>query len=183
MLSSSHAPRPQPHRAARKATVGRQRNQRAGHNAPTSPRMIVALDRRSAALDMRRRGASFREIASALGLSSPGNAYRLVRDELAELRGQCSESAAELRALEAERLDMLWRALMPAVEAGDVRAVIACVAICKRRCALFGLDRPTPEPTSAAVKLYAVLDASPDCPDWPSRELRKGALGDPTAPL
>lgn len=98
MLTNPHAPRPQPHRTARKATIGRQQTARAGRNAPTSPRMIAALDRRIAALDMRRKGASFREIAGALGLSSPGNAYRMVRDELAELREQCQESAAEMRA-------------------------------------------------------------------------------------
>lgn len=130
--------------------------------------MIVAIDRRLAALDMRRQGQTYRQIAAALGLANPGNAHRMVSDELAALREQCSESTANLRDIELERLDLLWRSLMPAVERGDARAVLGCVAISKRRAVLLGLDAPRQVALSGTVKTYAVRDASPDCPAWPA---------------
>lgn len=106
--------------------------------------MIRALDKRIAALDMRRQGMTYRQIAQALGLANPGNAHRMVSDELALIRERYRESSAEMFQLELERLDLLWQALMPAVEAGNTRAAMACVAISKRRCALLGLDKTQP---------------------------------------
>lgn len=126
--------------------------------------MLVAMERRIAALDMRRQGATYRQIAAALGLANPGNAHRMIREELNALREQCRESVAELRELELERLDLLWRALMPAVAKGDTRAVLACVALSKRRCALLGLDKP--QKLEMGGNRYTVHEASPECPAW-----------------
>lgn len=169
MLTSPHNARSQPHRAARKATIGRQQTQRTRHSRGTSPRMLLAMERRVAALELRRRGAAYREIAAALGLANPGTAHRMVSDELAAVRAQCAESAEELMTLELERLDLLWHSLMPAVRAGDVHAVMACLGISKQRCALLGLDKVRPTQPAAPVKTHVVLDASPDCPAWPDK--------------
>ncbi len=128
--------------------------------------MIVAADRRIAALDMRRQGMTYRQIAQALGLANPGNAHRMVSDELALIRERYRETSAEMFQLELERLDLLWQALMPAVEAGNTRAAMACVAISKRRCALLGLDKTHPVERPIG-KSYIVLDASPNRPAMP----------------
>lgn len=172
MLTSPHVARFQSHRVDPKATYIRQQAQRTrpGRHGQTSPRILSALAKRAAALELRKQGRTYREIAAALGLANPGNAHRMIRDELSELREQCRESVTELRDIEAERLDMLWLALMPAVQAGNVQAIRACVAISKRRCALLGLDKANPTQTEGPVKTYVVLDASPDCPDWPDKK-------------
>lgn len=166
MLNSPKASRPQPHPVAPKATYSRQHVQRVrtGRHGQTMPRVLSAVAKRAAALKLRMQGQTYRQIAAALGLANPGNAHRMIRVELAELRAQCRDSALELRGLELERLDMLWRALMPAVVAGDTRAVMACVAISQLRCRLLGLDMPPHAP--AIVNLYTVLEASLDCPAW-----------------
>lgn len=169
MLTSPHTARPESQRAVCKATIDRQQTQRRRHPRGTSPRMLFAMDRRIAALDMRRRGATYREIAAALGLANPGTAHRMVSEELAAMREQCAESAQELVELELERLDLLWRSLMPAVQSGNPRAIMTCLAVSKQRCALLGLDKPQPRQHERPVKTYVVLDASPDCPAWPDK--------------
>ena len=135
---------------------------------------IAAMEKRVQAVELRRLGLGYRQIAEKMALSSPGNAYRMVAAELKDLRAECKESAEQLRAVEAERLDMMWRALMPRIASGDAKAVSAGVQIMKRRADMFGLDSPQ-QVEHTVMKMYAVKDASPDCPAWPSAPVAAAA--------
>lgn len=128
----------------------------------TSPRRLRTAERRAQALKLRAAGMKYPDIAAQLGYASRGAAAQDVQRALLENVG---EPAAELRALEVERLDMLWQTAMrvlagkhPTVSNGrvvmidgtpvpDVGPVLAAIdrllKIQERRARLLGLDSPT----------------------------------------
>lgn len=110
------------------------RNRPKGEDAATA-------ERRGQALDLRKAGASYRQIASQLGVSLK-TAYQDVQTELGALDALNKDKAERLRDLDAARLDSLQLALAPGIRASDPRAVMACVRILERRARLFGLDAP-----------------------------------------
>ncbi|MFT4280570.1 hypothetical protein [Microbacterium sp.] len=112
-------------------------------------RRLTAAQRADAALQMRLRRATYREIAAALGYSNPGNAYRAVEREIAKVP---REHAKQLLAQELEALDALQREVMPAAlgegtmrdgspKAPDLWAVDRVLSIMDRRARLMGLDK------------------------------------------
>lgn len=135
-------------------------------HSTTSASRVHGATQRHRAIDLRRQGKTYRQIAAALGLSNPGNAHRLVSAELSALRADCRESAADLRQQELDRLDGLWETAYRQARTGDMQAASVCIKISARRAALLGLDGPQQIEHSIG-KTYAVLDASPDCPAWP----------------
>lgn len=90
------------------------------------------------ALELRRAGTSYRDIAHQLDISL-GHAHDLVRRELAEV--PVADRIA-LRNLEAERLDMLQAIVWPQARTGDLAAIKEIRAISESRRKLFGLDAP-----------------------------------------
>lgn len=134
-----------------------------GYNeSKTSPRRIDAAQRRAKALEMRRDGRKFQDIADALGYKSRGAAAQDVQRALALT---VSEPAAEVRALELMRLDEMWVAALdvlkrshitvsngrvieidgqPLVDDGPVlQAIDRLLKIQERRAKYLGLDAPT----------------------------------------
>lgn len=136
-------------------------------HSKTGKQAIRHAQRAAEALDLRRLGLSYRKIAEKMGLGGPSSAFKLVGQELGEVREATKEAAAEVRQLELERTELLWRSCMTRVASGDPKAITAAVAILKRRAAMLGLDQPQLIEHTIA-KTYAVVDASPDCPAWPS---------------
>lgn len=106
----------------------------------SSPRRVAAAEKRREALRLRITGASFTEIAEALGYGHKGTACAIVREALAELG---REEAEELRALELYRLDELQRAVWDAALSGNLPAVDRVLKIMERRAKLCGLDEQT----------------------------------------
>jgi Homeodomain-like domain len=90
------------------------------------------------ALALRKEGATYEQIGAEFGISDR-MASRIVKRALT---GLVRESAAELLALEGERLDMLLQAVMPKALQGSARHVEAALKISERRCRMFGLDAP-----------------------------------------
>ena len=129
---------------------------------------ISHLEREFVALEHRRAGKTYRQIAALMGMgpNSQSEAYRLVKSAMDRMRAECNESAAQLRQQELDRLDGIWEPMYEAARAGDEKAASACVKISARRAALLGLDKPQ-QIEHTIAKTYAVRDASPDCPDWP----------------
>lgn len=107
----------------------------------TSPRSLVALQRQQQAVELRRSGRSYREIAHAVGISV-ASAHRLVGTAIAEARTTVREDVVELRALELSRLDGLMVALWPKARRGELSAVDRVLKIMERRAKLLGLDAP-----------------------------------------
>ena len=92
------------------------------------------------ALELRKAGATFEQIARQLGYANAGGAYKIVQ---AALRDTVQQPADEVRQLELERLDAMLRALWPAAIQGKWLAVDRCLLIMDRRARLLGLDAPT----------------------------------------
>jgi hypothetical protein len=104
-----------------------------------TPNRIAVAERERAALELRKAGRSFDEIAGALGYAERGGASKAVSRALA---ATIQEPADELRRLEAARLDALSGALYPLAIDGQLGAVDRCLAIQSRRAKLLGLDAP-----------------------------------------
>lgn len=120
-------------------------------NQPTGTRE-AALDRRVKALELRKRGKSYRTIGAALEISE-AQAHRDVQQAMAALRELEQTTAEEYRTMELERLDLALQALLPKLNAGNVEAVNAWVRISESRRKLLGLDAP------AALNLSGALSS------------------------
>lgn len=82
------------------------------------------------ALQLRRAGATYDQIANQLGYADRSGAYRAVRRALDEA---VHEPAGESLNLELERLDALMLGLWGKASKGDVKAVDAVLRIMDRR--------------------------------------------------
>lgn len=95
--------------------------------------------RRAEIMELRVQGHSYRQIAKIAGCGL----RTVVRDlhyNLKRLAAKQDQAGAMLRQLEAERLDIALKAIMPAVAQGDPTAIDRLVKISERRCRLLGLD-------------------------------------------
>src|SRR5688572_29448051 len=119
--------RPDRRRSGGNAT-GAQRPARSGR-----PGQVEAIaERRVLALELRKAGASYREVARQLGVDVH-TAHADVGAELAALRETAVGEATELRALELERLDGMTSGLWPSIREGSAAAVSAGVRVSERR--------------------------------------------------
>ena len=105
----------------------------------TSVRRLQAVERAKQALELRKGGASFPEIARALGYASPSGAYDAV---MSALRKTLKEPAEEVRRLELARLDAMLLALWTQVKQGNQGAIDRALKVAERRAKLLGLDAP-----------------------------------------
>lgn len=111
------------------------------HNPKTAPKRIIKLERAAQALELRKQGWQFPEIAEALGVSTPC-AFKYVNQYLEQLRKQAKSSAEELRDLELHRMDDMQNALWEKVLKGDRDSIQSVIKISERRSKLLGLDKP-----------------------------------------
>ena len=128
----------------------------------TSVRRLQAVERQRRALELRKAGASFEEIASTLGYAGKSGAYRAV---ISALKRTLQEPADEVRKLEAARLDRAQRAAWERMLAGDLEALGKVLKVMERRAKLLGLDAPAklPLPDPAEEHHYGdLLDAKLD---------------------
>jgi hypothetical protein len=128
--------RPDRRRSRGNATDAQRRPRRARPG-----RLEAIAERRVRALELRKAGAPYRQIASDLGVDVH-TAHADVAAELADLREAAVQDATELRALELERLDGMTSGLWPQIREGSPPAVTAAVRVSERRARLLGLDEP-----------------------------------------
>lgn len=137
MAQTTRQPTPQPRddggngRQSRGATM-------AGQQAKSE---IRRAERMVEACDLRRSGASYRTIASALGIDVR-TAWGLVHDALDELNKQAVESLEMHRRVQMARLDRMLEAVWPLVEAGEIQAIESARKIEADRRKFLGLDAP-----------------------------------------
>ncbi|MBT9516521.1 MAG: hypothetical protein IV112_07500 [Methyloversatilis discipulorum] len=108
---------------------------------PTGAEAVTTAQSEQLALDLRRTGASYRDIAKTLNMSL-GNAHKLVKRGLTRNLAKCSELADEIRTLELDRLDAMQTYLWGKAKRGNATAVDRILKIMERRARLLGLDRP-----------------------------------------
>src|SRR4051812_18656981 len=97
---------------------------------------ISTVERERMALELRKEGRSFSEIAEELGYANHTGPLRAVRRALVKTLQQ---PADELRQLEIERLDLLAQAIVTKVRAGDTEAGHLWLRLSESRRKLLGL--------------------------------------------
>lgn len=116
----------------------------------TAAQKLKIAERRQLAVELRKQGGTYRQIADQLarhpevsGDYTASQAYRDVAAELKRLQAETSKSTAELRQLELERLDDLWRIYFPRALKGDYAAFDRVLAIMDKRARLIADLYPT----------------------------------------
>lgn len=127
--------------AAKKKTMKR-------GESSTSPRRIKAIEEKQlSALEYRKMGYTYAQIAEALGYKSPQGAHEAVKSALLKI---IKEPAQDVLALEVERLDALFSKPYQNALAGDLQALGACLSVMARKARLLGLDAPVRQEVSGA---------------------------------
>jgi hypothetical protein len=125
----------------------------------------VQIAKQDQAFHMRRAGASFSEIAEAMGFSDRGGAWRAVD---AAQRRFLEGPANQVRDLELARLDAWLWGIEPQIAKGSLKAIDTALMIAARRARLLGLDRPTrragttPDASAARTGTVIWLPATPE---------------------
>lgn len=90
------------------------------------------------ALDLRRQGLSYTQIATEMGITRR-RVGMLITEAISR---QPFEEIETVRKLELERLDDLWRIAWSKAKAGELPAIDRCIKVMERRAAMIGLDAP-----------------------------------------
>lgn len=107
-----------------------------------SARKITAAERRANALELRKKGYSYAEIARDLGYASESGARKTVKIALEKLVKIQEMEAEEVRTLELARYDAIIKNFWPGVEASDDKAGRVVLAAIEARRELLGVDAP-----------------------------------------
>lgn len=108
------------------------------HSAKADAKRADTQELRDRALELRKRGANYRQIAKALGVSV-GRTHTLVQEAIAAIP---KENAQAVLAIELEKLDLLEASLMPLATKGDYLAAGAIIKVMDRRARYLGLNAP-----------------------------------------
>ena len=114
---------------------------------PGSPQAIANKDKAVQALALRKTGATYEQIANALGYGNRSAAHRAVQRLL---KAHEVEGVDELRKLEDSRLDEMLFAIYKIAKSGDLGAIDRILRIAERRAKLWGLDAPAKTEISGA---------------------------------
>jgi len=98
-------------------------------------------DKERQALELRRAGATYDEIAQAIGYATAQGAYLAYNRALK--RALLEAGADEVREMELDRLDRLQRAYWPKALGGDGKAADRVLKIMEHRAKYLGLYQPT----------------------------------------
>lgn len=102
------------------------------------------------ALELRRTGATYEQIAKQLGMSET-SARRYVERAYTRLRELATETVAEIRQMETDRLDAMLLSIWPRVQRGELRAIDRALTIHRARVKMYGLEMPLAPPPQEAV--------------------------------
>ena len=106
----------------------------------TSLKAISQVAKRIRALELRKEGKNYREIAEIMGCANASVPHQWVVKALRETQ---QEPADDVRELELQRLDAMWKRHWPKfIESGDPRVSQELLRIMARRAPLLGLDAP-----------------------------------------
>jgi hypothetical protein len=136
--------------------------------SPTSPRRIEAVEKRRKAIELRKAGATFQDIADAVGYSGPGAAHKAVKVALDEM---IREPTLDLINLELMRLDALLMTLFPQALKGSLGAVDRVLRIMERRAKLLGMDAPTQVSFTWESEILELIEKGWVTPDEVREEL------------
>ncbi|WP_409264506.1 helix-turn-helix domain-containing protein [Pseudomonas sp. KCJK9000] len=107
----------------------------------TRPDQLLAMERKRKAFALRKGGASYTEIADALGISV-STAHGYVTELLKQLSEGTKEDAEVVKQLELMRLDQMWMAIEGQIRKGHLQAIDKGLKVMDRRAKYLGLDSP-----------------------------------------
>ena len=131
-----------------------------------NPAKITQAERRRQALELRKAGATYEQIAAELGIKSKRAAWGIVQTALAEIT---HEPAQQVLDLELARLDAMLVGLWSTARKGNHGSVDRVLRIMDRRARYLGLDAQPEQTTVDASALAQFLTglASAAPPDDP----------------
>jgi arginyl-tRNA synthetase len=100
---------------------------------------IATAEKQRKAVELRKAGLGYQEIADQIGYTHASAAYKAVR---AALRALVKEPAEEVLALELARLDAMLAGIWLDARKGNVLKIDRALKIMQRRADLLGLDAP-----------------------------------------
>lgn len=123
------------------------------------------MEEQAKALEYRKLGLSYAQIAEKLSMNSPQVAWNAVESAL---RRVLKEPAEAVREIELARLDAMFVPAYMNATKGDLAAISACISIMNRRGRLLGIDMAdktstpstTPESIAQAVAIAIAAAAS-----------------------
>ena len=98
------------------------------------------VDKEKRVLELRRAGATYDQIAQAVGYATPQGALLAYKRALARTLNEAG--AAELREMELDRLDRLQQAVWPTAVQGDLPSLDRVLKIMHQRALYLGLYAP-----------------------------------------
>jgi hypothetical protein len=110
-----------------------------GNSAKRDARAAEQAEKRRKALELRKAGATYEQIADQLKLPNKSVSYKLVK---AAIKAIIREPAEEVLRLELERLDAMLLGCWSRAKTGDSAAIDRALRIMERRAAYLGLDAP-----------------------------------------
>ncbi len=133
---------------------------------PDVPQRIRRTDKRASAIDLRRAGWDYWEIADALALTDISEARALVKEAMAEVEKDLKETASELLGLQLARCEQLIKALLPKALApenehqarGQARAVEMVLKVMEQQAKLEGLYAPEKKEVNVNFRLEDLSD-------------------------
>ena len=103
--------------------------------------IMLGMERRRKALELRMQGLSYKEIGLHLGCTAL-RAGQLVRDIMQTRIAELDDLVREQAELQNARLDVAVKALWPEILKGDCDSINALIRVEERRARLHGLDAP-----------------------------------------
>ena len=110
-------------------------------NSPTSERSLKAADKKIRALELRKAGNNYNQIAEVIGCSAR-MASNYVNKAIKETTEKTSELTQHVIEIELQRLDDMLLSLKDKIVLGQLGAIDKALKIMERRAKLLGLDKP-----------------------------------------
>lgn len=127
-----------------------------GNTAKKDARAAAIAERQRKALELRKGGATYEQIAKSLGLADKSNARQ---DVQAAILAIIEEPAKEVLRLELDRCDAMLLGLWQKAKSGDGAAVDRVLRIMDRRACYLGLDAPKKQEHSGSIETKGSHDA------------------------
>ena len=115
---------------------------------------IETAERERKALELRKAGATFDQIAEQCGYADKSGAFYAIKRALSDIVPPAVE---ELRTLDSERLDRLLLAVWKQALDGDLKAVDRALRILDQRARLLGLNAPVQVGLNGEVVTYTYV--------------------------
>ena len=125
---------------------------------------VPVLLRDAQALELRKQGLQYHEIASRMGYAQKSGAHHAVQRALRAALADRDEDAEDVRALEIQRLDDLLQGLWNKAIGGNPQAIDRVLRIMERRALYLGLDEPKKQeitgPNGGAIQIEQTVDVN-----------------------